>query len=429
MFIKHLSVTNFKSFEQLDISLDKLNIVVGANASGKSNLIAIFEFLRNIAKHGLDNAISMEGGVEYLRNTRIGTANDLCLGITYEPEAGYVIRGEKPLLIGVKVREATYEFALRFQRGPKGFKVSKDKLDLKYDFVRLERKGRGKKRQEIQEKESLGSGETTLAIQNGRIGLNINLPDGLRRYKDEIVPSFFLREERFPGDMLLLESSLYEFVHRFENPLGQITIYDFDPRLPKRAVSITGKTELEENASNLSIVLMNIVQNKEAKRKFLNFISDLLPFVDDLRVQRFADKSLLFTLREKYVDKSPYLPASFLSDGTVNIAALVIALYFEHKPLLIVEEPERNIHPRLISRVVNMLEEVAKNKQIIVTTHNPEIVKHTSVENLLLISRNEHGFSTVSKPSENEEVKLFLKHELGMDDLYVQDLLGVKSGQ
>jgi predicted ATPase len=172
---------------------------------------------------------------------------------------------------------------------------------------------------------------------------------------------------------------------------------------------------------------MNIVQNREDKRRFLNLINDLLPFVNDLRVQKFADKSFLFTLREKYVEQSPYLPASFLSDGTVNIAALVIALYFEHKPILIIEEPERNIHPHLISKIVNMLEEVSEKRQIIVTTHNPEIVKHASIENLLLISRNELGFSNICRPSESKEVQLFLQNELGIAELYVQDLLGVKT--
>jgi len=65
-------------------------------------------------------------------------------------------------------------------------------------------------------------------------------------------------------------------------------------------------------------------------------------------VEKFADKSLLFKLKESY-NKKQYLPASLISDGTISITALIIALFFEKRPLTIIEDPERNIHPYLIS--------------------------------------------------------------------------------
>jgi predicted ATPase len=42
------------------------------------------------------------------------------------------------------------------------------------------------------------------------------------------------------------------------------------------------------------------------------------------------------------------------------------------KQLTIIEEPERNIHSYLNSKVVEMMKDVLQKKQIIVTTHNPE---------------------------------------------------------
>ncbi|WP_443146893.1 AAA family ATPase [Petrotoga sp. 8T1HF07.NaAc.6.1] len=93
------------------------------------------------------------------------------------------------------------------------------------------------------------------------------------------------------------------------------------------------------------------------------------------------------------------------------------------KLLTIIEEPERNIHPSLISGVVLMLKEASQKKQIIVTTHNPEMVRHTDLESILLISRDKEGFSNISRPVEKKEVKTFLKNEIGIEELYVQDLL------
>jgi len=153
-------------------------------------------------------------------------------------------------------------------------------------------------------------------------------------------------------------------------------------------------------------------------------VKDLLPFISNLDVEKFADKSLLFKLQETYF-KNQYLPASLISDGTINITALIVALYFEKKLLTIIEEPERNIHPYLISKVVAMMKDASQKKQIIVTTHNPEIVKYAGLDNLLFISRDEKGFSTVSRPKEKEEVKTFLQNEIGIEELYVQNLLGI----
>jgi|SRR5882762_270237 len=128
-------------------------------------------------------------------------------------------------------------------------------------------------------------------------------------------------------------------------------------------------------------------------------------------------------MREQYF-KREYLPASLLSDGSISIVALIVALFFETKELIVIEEPERNLHPSLISKVVAMMKDAAKHRQILITTHSPEVVKHAGVDNLLLLSRDSEGYSTVTRPADNESVKSFLSDELGIDELYAQQLLG-----
>ncbi|MFL6198581.1 MAG: AAA family ATPase, partial [Thermoanaerobaculia bacterium] len=87
--------------------------------------------------------------------------------------------------------------------------------------------------------------------------------------------------------------------------------------------------------------------------------------------------------------------------------------------------PDRNIHPHLISRIASMMEDVSADKQIIATTHNPELVKHIALENLLLVRRNRQGFSRITRPAESDELKVFLENDLGVEDLYVQNLLDI----
>jgi predicted ATPase len=89
------------------------------------------------------------------------------------------------------------------------------------------------------------------------------------------------------------------------------------------------------------------------------------------------------------------VPASLLSDVTVSLAALIVALYFHDEDLTIVEEIERNLHPAVLGRLVEAIYDASSLKQIIATTHHPELVKYIRLEDLLLVSR-EAGFSTVS---------------------------------
>jgi len=416
MAIKRIRVKNSKSFKDLEVELGKFNLLIGANASGKSNFIRIFEFLRDIVKHGLDNAISMQGGSEYLRNINIGPSEDFSLEVVSDQEFRRAIKKKEKGSLGMKTFETIYKFTINFNKRGSGFKIVEDSLKQKGKFVRLERQ-KGK----LQEKEELGEGEIFVSNVKGKLKLESKLPNGLTITEDYLFPRFS-REENLQPKKLLIELPLFPLMPPSEAIFGSISIYDFDPKLPKKAVPITGKMELEENGENLAIVLKNILEDKEKERKFSNLVKDLLPFVNKLDIEKFADKSLLFKLEEVYAQKQ-YLPAPLISDGTINITALIIALYFEKKLLTIIEEPERNIHPSLISGVVQMLKEASQEKQIIVTTHNPEMVRHTDLGSILLISRDKEGFSTISRPVEKEEVKTFLKNEIGIEELYVQNLL------
>jgi predicted ATPase len=249
-----------------------------------------------------------------------------------------------------------------------------------------------------------------------RVRFEPTLPEGLSPDEYQISP-WVLGEPVSPRSLIL--THVPPFVRP---PFEDVAIYDFDPKLPKKATPITGKADLEEDGSNLAIVLKNIIGDGERKRKLENLLGDLLPFVAGLKVEKFADKSLLFTLGETYA-KEHYLPASLISDGTINVTSLIAALYFEKKPVAIIEEPERNIHPSLISKIVAMMKDASQGKQIIVTTHNPEVVRHADIGDVLLVSRNGEGSSTISRPSENKDVQVFLQNEMGLEELFVENLL------
>lgn len=417
MAIKRIKVSNFKSFKELDLDLGDFNVLIGANASGKSNFTQIFKFLKDIEENSLNDAISMHGGLESLRNLKIGSKSGLTMQTQLDTKFGWG-RGSREL----RIHEISYQFSLQFNKQKQGYKVVFDQLTQKFQIARMK-----KEEKALFEDGVIAQGEFSICNVNGKPELSFNPPEigNLLEEEKAIPPLSFFSElfgEKIPTETLLIRTP-YAIIPPWESLFGEIGIYDIDPHMARNPVQITGKAELAEDGKNLALVLNKLVEDKDNKRKLCNLMKDLLPFFEDIDTEKFAEKSVMIKLRENYY-KDDYLRAYLLSDGTINITALIIALYFEEKDTVIVEEPERNIHPHLISRVMDMMKDASSKKQIIVTTHSPEVVKHAGLENILLVSRDRDGFSTISRPGEKEEVKIFLENELGLDEVYVQDLWG-----
>ena len=421
MPIQSIHGENFKSFSELDIDLSGFNVVIGSNAAGKSNFISIFKFLRDIAKHGIVNAIAMQGGSEYLQNTKIGSSHDLRIKVVYQPDQNLEIlepQGKDTSLLAIKSCLSSYEFALRFTPGGDGFSITKDSIIIGCEVMSCKRE-----HNHIIEKQTIGRGEIRVINDGGELTYAVDLPEGCSLTEQDILPRCF-RGKHLPEKTLLLETPFAYPLFPEKKFFDRIAVYDIDPKLMKKGVAITGKRELEEDAGNLALVLKNIIGDPEKKRKFSNLLRDVLPFIEDFSVAKFMDISLVLTLREKY-SKNHDLPSPSLSDGTLTIFALIIALYFEDKPFIIIEEPVSHIHPFLVARVISMMKESSKRKQVMITTHTTEVVKHASPEHLLLISRDTEGFSVISRPADKEEVRMFLENEIGIEELYVQNLLGL----
>lgn len=155
---------------------------------------------------------------------------------------------------------------------------------------------------------------------------------------------------------------------------------------------------------------------------FSNLIADVLPFVYSVDTKKLLDSSVILMQKENYF-KNKSIPATLISDGTINVTALICVLYFQSNPLTIIEEPERNIHPALMARIVDMMKDASSKKQIIATTHSAEMVRYVNMENILLIKRDETGNSQIIKPGNQEDVKEFLENNMDIRELYIQNML------
>lgn len=426
MLIKRLEVSNFRSFRRLEADLGQFNVLIGPNAAGKSNFIQVLKFIKDIIASGLENAISLQGGPEYIRNIKLmPDKNEFSLRFVIEPVRKYHVgRETRKGLIGLRLTEFAYEFALALDGDSLDYTINRDILHSQFDFYNLIKTG-----DEVTGETKITSGELLISNLEGSFSVELNTKRKLGVEKEALFPIItdmqkFLEERSFQS--LILESPLF-YMFPFEKIatfLSGLAIYDFDSRLPRKATQFIGRAELEENGENIAIVLRKILANDEKRRMLFNLVRNTLPFVEEIEVKKIFDKYLQLMVKESY-NREANIPSSLMSDGTIFIIALIVALYFEKKSVAIFEEPERRIHPYLISKVIDMMKDASIHKQIIMSTHNPEAVKHSDLEDLLLVNRDNEGFSTIYPPHKKKEIEVFLKNQIGIEDLYIQNLLGI----
>lgn len=417
MFIKRIETQNFKSFRHIVVDLQDLNVLVGPNAAGKSNFVGMLKFLKDIARDGLGNAVARAGGFKYVKNTNADAKDEVSFSITYDLNTSERMKHGN---LYIDIKELVYEFSIQHDNKTPGFSVTHDKVTLFFtEFIRQDELTKAI--------ELLGKGQIAFFVSDAKIQVEADLPHPLST--EEVFPfvSSFPETELTPGTLLLQSTFLFvlHFTLGFKQaPFSEMGIYDFDPKFKQHAVPSARAGELEEDGSNLPLKLMELLSFADDRRKFLNLVRAILPFVEDIEIQKQMGEFVFFSLKEKHTP-SLYVPSFLLSDGTVNIVSLVYALYFDGKSPIVLEEPDRHIHPHIVHRLVALLNEVAEETQLFITTHSPEVVKHVNLEDLLLISRDRNGYSTVSRPIERENVKIFLENEIGAEELFVDNLLGV----
>lgn len=389
VILKRARARNFKSFSDLDLDLGGLNVVIGANASGKSNLAALFGFLRDAHRRGLDNAVSLQGGAGCVRAFGRG-AGSTSIELYLELDARLGLAA--PRTPGLRVTGARWCLELR----PAGAGLSVVQDRWVFDVARS-----GDAR----------PGTVTAEMKNGRVHLEADHPR-----REQILKALGGYEER-TADLFIRSHLAAEFFPAVTGFFRGIGVYDFEPGLAKGPVSAQ-VAELEGDGSNLALALRRILSDSRRRRMLNNLVSVLVPSARSVGAGQagfWIDMGRPGSLR---------MPSHMLSDGTVGAVALVAALYFERRSLVVIEGPERSMHPSLMPRIMDMAREASVQKQVIMTTHSPELVRCADPGSLLLAARDGDGASHVSRPSRQGDVRAFLGHGVGIEELYVQDLLG-----
>ena len=322
------------------LELEPLNVLIGPNASGKSNLIEAFELLRSTPT---DFAAAIRDG---------GGPRE------------WIWKGQP------RVGSATMETVLAKEN------PARDPLRHRLEFSTVQ--NRVEVLDEAIEELEPRPGEKEpffyYRFQHGNPVINIRQSEG-----DDRRAERRLRREDFRSTQSVLaqrkDPDLYPEVTWVGNQFREMQLFRewtfgrFGALRTPQPADLPGD-RLLPNASNLALVL-----NEIEHRDGTHFNAALRRFFPRFKrmTTRVAGGTVQFYLHESDID-SP-IPATRLSDGTIRFIAILAILLAPDPPSFVcIEEPELGLHPDAVAQMAELLVEASSRMQLVVTTHSESLV-------------------------------------------------------
>jgi predicted ATPase len=391
-----LRLENFLSYgpEGVQLELEPLNILIGQNASGKSNIIQAIELLR-AAPSNITIPIIQGGGVEEW----------LYKGEAQMPTAGIAASVDYP------VTDDQLHHLASFTAINQRFRIVDEAIES----------ATGGKRHDIPGiYYSYQRGEPAVATRVNVVRGNENFPtlQWAERPISGIKPDLSILSQRN-------DPEVYPPLNYLAEQYQSIKIYrgfNFDgPNSMRRAQQPDLPTDfLEEDGRNLSLVL-NDLQYRGGLDIIVEKLKAVYEDVESINV-RVAGGTVQTFLRERGMS-SP-IPAARLSDGTLRYLCLLTILYHPTPPPLIcLEEPEIGLHPDLISGLAEMLKEASQRTQIIVTTHSDLLVSKFSDQPEAVVVCERTPTGTTLKRLEAKALETWLE-EYSLGEVWMRGGIG-----
>ena len=399
--ITQLSIQGFKSFGPcVSTRLGALNFVVGANASGKSNLLSAFRFIQTAITTNVEQALGELGGKTEVWNKvqrQRKEAKHLEISFTASPVGSYAAADGKTR----EITTASYSL----------------KVELPFENERCAIVG---EHLQAALRTDDGSSER-FQFHRTRKRLAITDPSD-PRFASETkidVPEMEVTRTVVNGGHYARPVLLFrEFVQSW-------AFFDFDAAAGREPSREADSPLLGRKGENLATVLHKMETHGDGSelREIIDSLRGVVPGFEKLTtVQLPFEAKLGFQIREEKL-RSPLNPLS-ASDGTIRLLLLLVAACWSAKSakLVCIEEPENGLHPFLAKQLVEILRRASAERQFLVTTHNPFFLDHLTPDELLLCDRPD-GFTTIRHAADVEEIDGFKKH-YSLGQLWTQGLLG-----
>lgn len=329
MYISRIKLVNWKNFQLCDISLPLRAFVIGANATGKSNFLDAFRFLRDIVKQGggLQSAVEERGGVKKIRCLSARTHNNVRIEVflaeeTLKDDIWHYIIEFKNVGGGIVknqamiVHESLYNIINKkfaFQRSPKD---EENAEQLLYTYI-----------------------EQPMATENLS-----EVRDAFRSMEYLNVIPELVRS----ADSYVLSSGKEDY---------------FGRNFLRRMATLNGNT----------------------RNKYLRLINDVLkvavPQIENLTFEK--DEKGVPHIVAKYKHwraLGARQDEKVFSDGTLRLIGFLFAL-LDGNGVILLEEPETNLHLGIVKQIPEFIAHIQQEKprQVIITTHSYEILSNEGI--------------------------------------------------
>ncbi len=364
--IRSLRLRNILSYgeEAQELELFSLNVIIGPNNAGKTNVVNAISLLRS-TRADFAQSLRERGGVgEWLWKGAKRTPVAEIDATVYYPEGRMPLRhrlsftsvGQRAELVDEAIEDertsdphATQPyFYYRYQSGRPVLSV----------FADLTESGKEGRKERRLRREDLKPDQSVLS----------------QKVDKDLYP-----EITFLNDVYLDDMSIYRVFNVTQ-----------DSELRKPVRTDLPEDSLLEDGSNLALVL-NDMQHRGLKPRILELLRKFYFAAEDLTVKIQGGSAQLY-LHEKGL-RTP-IPATRLSEGTIRFLCLVAILYHPTPPSLVcLEEPELSLHPDIIPSLAEMLDDASERTQVIVTTHSEALVSAFSArpDSVLVCERDQTG--------------------------------------
>jgi predicted ATPase len=325
MKLVHFEAASYRSLKLVEMTFEPLNVLIGTNASGKSNILDALRFLsEGVRAKDFAESVADRGGITQL-SWKGEAAGQIRLVTRYEGEGkSYAWTVQlKRLSHGFDVRERVEE--LLEGRPPSQLLEA---VSGKVEWWSEQAKDKWVK---------LALGPTTCALAAA------------------------CADESFPA------RAVGEFVQRWG-------FFDPSPPLLRRASNEADADRLDPYGTNLASRLYALQEasgDSKAFKRIVTATRRVLGVPDEIRIHRSdIDGRVYFLQREAGLAHNVHQIGA--SSGTLRMLALMTALFGETNTSLVgIEEPENHVHPAALKAFAEYLRDASERAQILVTTHSP----------------------------------------------------------
>ena len=361
--IERIVIENFKSLRSVDLTLGRVNLFVGTNASGKSNFLEALRVLE-----GIGNGFTIG---EILNGKPKSATNEVWEGVRGGSRYACFSDSTEKDEVAIKAfGELEESDRMKWQYG---IVFSSKKTEIVNEIIRMSEGGM-------------------------KDGFSYSRKDDVEIYEDPHLPFLSILTFRLSSPFESLESIIENtewkklFLHfhlRKDHgntilfPIPLIWLPKFlsnaQPIDPRREIlgsySQTSSTRrMGNHGENFAALIKTICQDEELKDAYLSWLRHLRPEeVDDVGTLSGAVGEPMFMLRENGRD----FPAPVLSGGTLRFAALAAAFFQPEMPdIMTIEEVENGLHASRIQLLLDLFRTQAEYKktQVFATTHSPAIL-------------------------------------------------------